>query len=78
MNKAKRGLCRALVLSCMVSGNVSLGFGKANQMTAVRRCLASPACVPPGMKARKRANKACRSSIRLQGRSANEEVQYEA
>ena len=30
MNQAQRGLCGALVLSCMVSGNVSLGIGQAS------------------------------------------------
>ena len=30
MNQAQRGLCRALVLSCVVSGNVSLGFGQSS------------------------------------------------
>src|SRR6266576_3515701 len=30
MNKAQRGLCRALALCCMVGGNVSLGFGQAS------------------------------------------------
>ena len=30
MNQAQRGLCRALVLSCMVSGYVSPGFAQAS------------------------------------------------
>ena len=30
MNQAQRSLCRALVLSCMVSGYASLGFGQAS------------------------------------------------
>lgn len=30
MNRAQRSLCRALVLSCMVSGYASLGFGQAS------------------------------------------------
>jgi len=29
MNQSQRGLCYALVLSCLVSGSVSLGFGQA-------------------------------------------------
>ena len=30
MNRAQRSLCRALVLSCMVSGYAALGFGQAS------------------------------------------------
>src|SRR5258708_30967860 len=30
MNQAQRNLCRALVLSCIVIGYVSLGFGQAS------------------------------------------------
>jgi hypothetical protein len=30
MNRAQRSLCRALALSCMVSGYASLGFGQAS------------------------------------------------
>src|SRR5712664_3366513 len=30
MNQAQRSLCRALVLSCMISGYASLGFGQAS------------------------------------------------